>query len=106
MKKASLLSAFICMIALSATAQQRVFDWSKASDEAVELDPADYHTGRVYHAEPGGGNLHVGIEARQSVTIALAWSDEWSAALQHRELMRNMEWRCMREHVVSTIYEC
>jgi len=29
-------------------AQQKTFDWVRASDETAQLDPADYHTGRIY----------------------------------------------------------
>jgi hypothetical protein len=31
----------------------------------------------------------------------MVWSDEWNNALQHPELMRQLEFRCLREHVVS-----
>src|SRR4029077_14844004 len=32
------------------------------------------------------------------LTIAMVWSDEWNNALQHPELMRQLEFRCLREH--------
>jgi len=105
-RKASVLCVFVGVFALSSTAQQRIFDWTKANNEAVQLDPSDYHTGRVYHPAPEGGNIHVGIQAREPVTIAMAWSDQWTAATQHPEAIRQLEWLCMREHVVSTMYEC
>src|SRR5258708_21167470 len=92
-------------LAASSFAQQRVFDWTRANDESVQLDPADYHTGRVYHPAPEGGNIHVDIEARQPVTIAVSWRDEWNNALQHPQLMRQLEFRSLREHVVTTTYE-
>jgi hypothetical protein len=80
MRKFQALWIVVCALPVSSSAQQRIFDWTKASDEAVQLDPADFRTGRVYDPEPEDGNLHVGIEARQPVTIAMAWSDEWTAA--------------------------
>jgi hypothetical protein len=55
-----------------------------------QLDPADYHTGRVYHPAPEGGNNYVDIEARQPVTIAMVWSDEWNNAAQRSELMNSV----------------
>jgi hypothetical protein len=106
MKKPCILCVLVAVLSLSSMAQQRIFDWTKANDEAVQLDPSDYHTGRVYHPAPEGGNIHVGIQARQPITIALTWSDQWTAALQHPEAIRQLEWLCMREHVVSTVYEC
>ena len=106
MRKIFSLAFLSFALAAPSYAQQRVFDWTRANDESVQLDPADYHTGRVYHPAPEGGNIHVDIEARQPVTIAMVWSDEWNNALQHPELMRQLEFRCLREHVVSTTYEC
>jgi hypothetical protein len=93
-------------LAGTALAQQMTFNWTRANEETVQLDPADYHTGRVYHPGPNGGNIHVDVEAKQPVTITLAWADEWNAALQHPETIANLQFRCIREHVVSAAYEC
>jgi hypothetical protein len=96
----------ITSLAVSAWAQQRVFDWTPANSEAVQLDPTDYHTGRVYRPGPEGGNMHVGIAAKQPVTIAMMGVDEWKAAQQHPETLGSLNYRCVREHVVSTLFEC
>lgn len=85
---------------------QTTFTWVRANNETVQLDPADYHTGRVYRPGPSGGNIHVDIEAKQPVTIVMAWADEWNTALQHPATIANLEFRCVREHVISTTYEC
>jgi hypothetical protein len=106
MKKASILVLLMIALGISASAQQKVFDWVPANNETVQLDPTDYHTGRVYRPGPDGGNIHVGIQARQPVTIAMTWLDEWNAAQQHPETLGSLNYRCVREHVVSTTYEC
>ncbi len=106
MRKACFLTFVTCALAGSAWGQEKAFDWVRANAEAVQLDPADYHTGRVYRPGPRGGNIHVDIQAKQPVTIALTWIDEWNAALQHPETSSSLEWRCLREHVVSTTYVC
>jgi len=31
--------------------QQRTFDWVRASDEIVQLDPMEFHAGRVYRPD-------------------------------------------------------
>jgi len=103
------MAALICGFLSSAWAQQlppRTFDWVRASDEVVQLDPADYHTGRVYRPGPDGGNMHVIIQAKRPVTLAMVGADEWKAAQTNPELWGNLEYRCMREHVTSTTYEC
>lgn len=94
------------VLAGTALAQEMTFNWTRANDETVQLDPGDYHTGRVYHPGPNGGNIHVDIEAKQPVTITMAWADEWNAALEHPETIAKLQFRCIREHVVSTTYEC
>jgi len=103
--KVILVATVAC--AMTAGAQQpRTFDWVRASDEIVQLDPADYHTGRVYRPGPDGGNMHVIIQAKRPVTLAMTSAEEWNAAQQHPETWGNLEYRCWREHVTSTTYEC
>ena len=89
-----------------AAQQQKIFNWRPANDETVKLDPANYHSGRTYHAGAGGGNIHVDIRAEKPVTVFLADADAWSAALQHPEALANLPRVCTQEHVVETTYVC
>src|SRR5207237_9824164 len=102
MKRTLLCVLLISLLDLSALAKQKVFAWVSANNETVQLDPADYHSGRVYRPGPDGGNIHVGIQAKQPVTIAVMWVDEWRAAQQHPETLGSLNYRCVREHVLST----
>jgi hypothetical protein len=109
MRTQFMLVTLVCALIGPAWAQQlppRSFDWVRASDEVVQLDPADYHSGRVYRAGSDGGNMHVIIQAKRPVTLAMVGTEEWNAAQQHPETWGNLEFRCMREHVTSTTYEC
>ena len=107
MKNLSLLTILFALFTVRLWAQPpRTFDWVRASDEIVQLDPADFHTGRVYRPGAQGGNMHVIIHAKRPVTLAMAWASEWNDALLHPETLGNLEYRCMREHVVDTTYEC
>jgi hypothetical protein len=101
------LSLALILLASTLQAQQpRVFGWVKASDEAVQLDPMDFHAGRVYRPGSNGGNIHVIIHAKQPITLALAAASEWNDAQLHPEALKNLEYQCLREHVVDTLYEC
>jgi hypothetical protein len=106
MKKLGILAFAILALVVFGAAQDRVFDWQRASDEIVQLDPTNVHTGRVYHAGSEGGNMHIDIHARRPVTVAMVWADQWNAAMQHPEAQGNLEFRCLREHVLDTTYEC
>ena len=86
--------------------QQRVFDWQPGNQEDVRLDPANYHAGQTYHASGDGGNMQVDIKSELPVTIFLARTEEWSAALQHPEGLNNLQRLCPREHVVEARYSC
>src|ERR1700730_10635265 len=90
----------------TASAQQKVFEWQPANDEAVRLDPANYHTGRTYRPGPQGGSLHVDIEAQQPVTIFMTGEGEWNHALQYPESIGSLRKLCLREQVVKTTYLC
>jgi hypothetical protein len=107
MRILSIVAMLVCAFAVTASAQDnRVFDWTPANSETIPLEPASLHAGRVYQPAAGGGNLHVGIESRYPITIAMAWADEWNAAMQHPDAPVNFNFLCVREHVTNTTYEC
>lgn len=106
MRKISLLAPLLAC-ALSASAQDnRVFDWTPANTETIPMEPASLHGGRVYHPAAGGGNMHVGIDSRFPVTVAMTWADAFNTAMQHPEAPLNLDFLCVTEHVTSTVYEC
>jgi hypothetical protein len=78
----------------------------RASDEVVQLDPMDFHAGRVYRPGPDGGNIHVIIHSKQPITLAMTGAHEWNEAQVHLEALGNLDYRCVREHVLDTTYEC
>ena len=84
----------------------RVFDWTPANNETIPMEPASFHAGRVYHPAAGGGNMHVQIDTRYPVTVAMTWADEWNNAMQHPDAPMDFTLFCVKEHVVNTIYEC
>lgn len=106
------MKAFVCrsilLLALSSACfgQDKVFDWVRASDETVQLDPSDFHGGRVYRPGPNGGNMHVDIQAKQPITIAMVSAQDWNAVSQYPLGERRLDFRCLREHVASTTYTC
>ena len=106
MRKLSWLGLVLLAMASAAIAQDKVFDWIKASDEAAQLDPMEYHAGRVYHPSNEGGNMHIDIHAKLPVTVALAPNDQWMAVTQHPEAPPRLEFLCLRDHVVNTTFEC
>lgn len=106
MKKVCMLGLVLLSLGRLSLAQDKVFDWVRASDEVSQLDPADYHAGRVYRPGPDGGGMHVDIQAKRPVTIAMAFASDWNDWQQHPESQAAPEFRCMREHVTSTTYEC
>jgi hypothetical protein len=95
------------MCAVGAWSQgPKTFGWVRANDEVVRLDPADFQAGRVYRPGPGGGNMHVIIHAYKPVTVAMSWADAWNDTVRHPDAVANLEYRCLREHVVDMVYEC
>src|SRR5258708_35933766 len=85
--KKTFLCSFLLFFVLAAPSfgQQRVFNWLPANDESVRLDPANYHSGRTYHAGVNGGNIHVVIKAQKPITIFLTAAAERNPALQQPE---------------------
>ena len=78
-----LAALLFCAFAANSYAQNRVY-WSAANSETIPLEPASLHAGRVYSPAVGGGDMHVQIDSRYPVTVAMTWADEWNAAMQTR----------------------
>ncbi len=106
MRKVCLFGMLLLVLGRVSLAQDKAFGWTRASNVVVQLDPADYRAGRVYHPGPNGGNIHVDIQTRLPVTIAMASSDEWDAQQQHPESPIGSQLFCMQEHVTSATFEC
>lgn len=104
MKPTRALTLLVALaVAGTASAQQKTFEWRPGTDEAVRLDPANYHTGKTYRL---GGGIQVDIESQQPVTIFLTGEGEWNRALQYPETIGSLRMLCPREHVVKTRYVC
>lgn len=106
MKRLYWLGVVMLTFAALAAAQEKVFDWVRANDESTQLDPMDYHAGNVFRPGSQGGNMHVDIQAKLPVTIAMVATDEWNAAQQHPEIIAKLDLLCLQEHVVNTTYVC
>jgi len=87
-------------------AQESTFDWVSAKNEDVSLDPADYYTGHGFKPTDNAGNIHLDIDAQQPVTVEMAPSGQWNQAIQHRELLPGVRFRCVREHVTAATFVC
>ncbi len=48
MRNTFIKALLLCAVATPSFGQDRVFNWVPANDETVQMDPADYHTGRVW----------------------------------------------------------
>jgi hypothetical protein len=98
----------VCAFATVSSAQDnRVFDWTPANAETIPLEPASLHAGRVYHPAAGGGNMHVQIDSRFPVTVAMVWADEWNASIQNPDAPPTFSgFLCVKEHVTNSLYEC
>ena len=105
MRSSAIIAAVLCTLATLSFGQDRVFDWTPADSETIPLEPAGLHAGRVYYPAVGGGDMHVRIDSRYPVTVAMAWADEWNAALRPGA-PANFSFLCVKEHVTSAIYEC
>src|SRR5579863_8952587 len=107
MRKLSIFAVLLfCAFAATSYAQNPALTWIAADSETIPLEPASLHGGRVYRPAVGGGDMHVQIDSRYPVTVAMAWADEWNAAMRNPDAPANFSFLCVREHVTSSIYEC
>jgi hypothetical protein len=95
-----------CAFAANSYAQDQDSYWRAADSETIPLEPASLHAGRVYYPAVGGGDMHVRIDSRYPVTVAMTWADEWNAAMRSPGASADFSFLCVKEHVTSAIYEC
>jgi hypothetical protein len=106
MRHSAILAAVLCTFAALTFGQNRVVDWTPANNETILLEAASLHAGRIYRPAVGGGDMHVQIDSRYPVTVAMTWADEWNAAMQYPQTAANLTFLCVKEHVTNTVYEC
>jgi hypothetical protein len=49
--------------------------------------------------------MHIDIQAKLPVTVALASDDQWQARLQNPGAPPHLDFICMRDHIVNTTFE-
>jgi len=97
---------YVLSASLWAQSPAKTFEWVRASDEMVQLDPGDYFSGRVYRPGPDGGGMHIIIQARLPITVAMVPAEQWKFAAQHPGAETQLDYHCMREHITASTYEC
>jgi hypothetical protein len=106
MRNLSIFAALLfSTLAANSYAQNQIV-WIAANSETIPLEPASLHAGQVYFPPVGGGDMHVHIDARYPVTVAMTWADEWNAAMRSPGAPADFSFLCVKEHVTSAIYEC
>ncbi len=106
MRNFSIFAALLCCAFATTSRAQAPTTWIAADAETIPLEPASLHGGRVYRPAAGGGDMHVQIDSRYPVTVAMTWADEWNASMQHPDAPAHFSFICVKEHITSTIYEC
>src|SRR5579863_9837138 len=106
MRKLSIFAALLLCALASTSSAQAPTTWIAADAETIPLEPASLHAARIYHPAAGGGDMHVQIDSRYPVTVAMTWADEWNASQQDPDAPAHFSFICVKEHVTSTIYEC
>jgi hypothetical protein len=101
----------ICALAMplfiqQMSSQQKAYNWVPGNDETVRLDPGYYHTGPTYPPGSGARMIHVDISGQQPVTLAMVSAQDWSEATQRPEMMSNLRFLCVQEHVIHATYTC
>lgn len=94
------------VLAVPAFGQQKTFKWVPGNDEIVSLDPGYYHGGPTFQPSAKVRDVRVDIDAQQPVTISMAHAQQWNDAAQHAEALRELNYICVREHVVKATYTC
>src|SRR5690349_25168001 len=84
----------LCLFAGTSFAQDRVFNWLRANDETVRLDPANYHTARTYHPNAPGQNNHEDIKSQKPATMFMTTEAYLNTALQHPEPITSLRQAC------------
>lgn len=106
MKRSFTCALLLCVLSLPSIAKERTFDWVRASEQAFQLAPLGFHEGRTYHPGLDGGNIRLDIQASQPVTVAMVSADDWAAVTEGHAPDRNLDFRCLRTHVLTTTYAC
>lgn len=85
---------------------QKSYNWVQGNNEAVRLDPGYYYTGITYQADWAGKKVQVDIDAERPLTLAMVLAQDWNAAGQNPEMLRDLKYTCVQEHIMKATYAC
>ncbi len=107
MKTKSMLALLLtCALAGPLFGQQKLFNWVHDNDEELRLDPSFYQGTRIYNPGMQGMHIRFDLQSQQPVTIAVTQLADWNNKIQHPEAPGHLQYWCVREHEVSTTYDC
>jgi hypothetical protein len=95
-----------CAVAAPLFGQQKTYNWVTGSDETVSLDPGYYHAGPTVQPSPKNLAVHIDVDARRPVRIAMVSAQEWNDAAQNPDALQDLKYVCVQEHVVKATYAC
>lgn len=97
-----------CMYAAALFSQEKEkkYDWVRASDEVLRLDPSNYRGPRYYEPGREGLSIRVDVHAQQPVTVGLTQRPDYQEASRDPVLLHGLKYWCVQQHVVTTTYSC
>lgn len=102
---------FLCTYPELGSAQQKVFDWVKDSNELVSLNPGLRQKTHLYNPAQGG-YIKLDVQAQRPVTVAVVQQRDWDDADQGSSVVERvaatdrLQYSCVQQHVVSATYSC
>ena len=101
--------ALLNLLAQSAGAQQKLFNWLSGEQEQVRLQPGMYYAVGPFAFKPDFRNLGIVKLAMQSakpVFIGVVPQSAWDFVVQNPQTVQQLQYLCLKENILQIDYAC
>src|SRR5713226_2866986 len=101
--------ALLNLLAQSAEAQQKLFNWVAGEQEQIRLQPGMYYAVGPFAFQPDFrhlGMVKLAMQATKPVFVGVVPQSAWNYVLQNPQTVQQLQYFCLKENVLQINYDC
>ncbi len=109
MKRFFFFLSGLILLAQSAHAQQKVFNWVAGGQEQVRLQPGMYYAVGPFAFQAdfrNAGEIKLDLHAAKPVFVGVVPQEAWNYVVQNPQTVAQLQYFCLKENVLQIEYDC
>jgi hypothetical protein len=109
MKRFFFFLSGLILLAQSAHAQQKVFNWVAGGQEQVRLQPGMYYAVGPFAFQADfrhAGEIKLDLHSAKPVFVGVVPQEAWNYVVQNPQTVAQLQYVCLKENVLQIEYDC